>query len=310
MASYKTPPTVEPALDQEIKAMVATFSNNAPLIAEKLLSKGLKNAGVTTPKISLKAIIQMIEQLLVPVVHKFEGGWSDHPNDKGGATMRGVILTTLVDSFDKIFIDTGIPQVSSAAKAWNSKHGGWKKDAELGKKLLYILAGDTKVGGLFIYQFLASKSNRYPIAIMTEDPFLGYFLVECCWGTGAGVYRPKYADFDGLGKKFGWNGQDDSWPSFIAGLGDRTPEVATQAVVYRFNHIMRISKPESTNGIFRKGWLNRLLNDEDSHIMMMVKINEVFNQNSNGLFKLTADETAHLQRKAAIYKTIEIDLPG
>lgn len=33
-------------------------------------------------------------KLLVPIIEKWEGGWSDDPTDKGGATMRGITLYT------------------------------------------------------------------------------------------------------------------------------------------------------------------------------------------------------------------------
>ena len=34
-----------------------------------------------------------IEQL-VPIIRRWEGGFSNHPNDKGGATMRGITIST------------------------------------------------------------------------------------------------------------------------------------------------------------------------------------------------------------------------
>lgn len=33
-------------------------------------------------------------ELLEPFIQKWEGGWSDHPADRGGKTMRGVTLAT------------------------------------------------------------------------------------------------------------------------------------------------------------------------------------------------------------------------
>lgn len=308
--SYTTPPTLDPTLQQELNSMVAVFAANHKAIAESILYKGTSSAGLATAKISLPPLIQLIDTIIIPTTHKWEGGWSDHPSDSGGATMRGVILTTLVQLFDSIFIDTAIPAVATAAKSWNARHPNWKKDPELGKKVLYVLAGNANVGGLFIYKFLASGSNRYPIAIMSEDPFLGFFLSECCWGSGAGVYSSDRADFDGLAKKYGWDGSQAKWASFINGLGDKTVEFATQAILYRYNHIMRISKPESKNNVFRKGWLNRLLNSVDSNIMMLVKINENFNLNLNNQYKLSPSELAHLKRKAEGYKQLNIELPG
>jgi hypothetical protein len=308
--SYTTPPTLDPTLQKDLNSLVAVFAANHKVIAKTILQAGIASAGLKTPKISLENLIQLIDTVIIPTTHKWEGGWSDHPSDSGGATMRGVILTTFRGLFDSMFINTAIPAVATAAQNWNKKYPNWKKDNELGKKMLYVVAGNPSVGGLFIYKFLASGSNRYPIAIMSEDPFLGFFLSECCWGSGAGVYSSSRADFDGLARKYGWDGSHAKWASFINGLGDKTVEFATQAILYRYNHLMRISKPGTKNNVFRKGWLNRLLNAVDSNIMMLVKINENFNTNSSNQYKLSPSELAHLKRKADGYKQLNIELPG
>lgn len=310
MSNFKTPPTLDPTLQKDLNSLVAVFAANHKVIAKTILQAGIASAGLKSPKISLENLIQLIDSVIIPTTHKWEGGWSDHPSDSGGATMRGVILTTFRGLFDSMFIDTAIPAVVAAAKNWNKKYPNWKTDNELGKKMLFVVAGNESVGGLFIYKFLASGSNRYPIAIMSEDPFLGFFLSECCWGSGAGVYSSSRADFDGLAKKYGWNGDRAKWASFINGLGDKTVEFATQAILYRYNHLMRISKEGTKNNVFRKGWLNRLLNAGDSNIMMLIKINENFNTNSSNQYKLSPSELAHLKRKADGYRQLNIELPG
>ena len=74
---------------------------------------------------------------------------------------------------------------------------------------------------------------------------------------------------------------------------------------------MDISRPESKNSVFRKGWLNRLVNDQKySNIATLVKINELFNLNSRGEYQLSQEELQHLKVKAEIYKTLSIQIPG
>lgn len=310
MASYKTPPTLNSSLQQEINSMVSVFAANSTAIAEKITYKGLEASGVKNTKVSLPPLMQLINTLIIPTMHFWEGGWGDHPNDSGGATMRGVILNTLNSLFNSVFVDTDIPQVKTAAQAWNANHPDWRNDPQLGKQLLYLLAGNERVGGLFIYKFLASGSNRYPIAVMTEDPYLGFFFAQCVWGSGAGVYGSSYANFDGLLRGYGWDGRASSWASFINDLGDKTPEIASQAILYRYNHIMRISREGTKNSVFQVGWLRRLLNDSRSDLMMLVAINENFNLNSNGAFQLSQSELAHLSRKAQIYQKLSLELPA
>jgi hypothetical protein len=306
---YHTPPTIDPTLTSDINNMVKSFESSVDRIAFNLLSKALVNSGVTNPKVGLNPLIQLINTIIVPTTHKWEGTWVDHPNDSGGPTMRGVILNAFVSSFDDIFIATGVEPAATAARAFNSRYPKWKSDKELGKKVLYLVNNNTKVAGLFVYKFLASKAARYPIAVMTEDPWLGYFFAECVWGSGPAVYQKSRSDFDGLALKYGWNGNAATWNTFLAGLGDNVAKFATDALVYRYNHIMRISQPESKNAIFRKGWLRRLLDGEDSKLGMLIKLNEIFNLNSKSMFKFTPSEAQHLSRVADIYKTINLSLP-
>lgn len=308
--AYKTPPTVSPALSDEINAMVNVFAANSTTIAEKLMFNGLQASGVQTTKISLPPLIQMIDTILIPTVHFWEGTWSDHPTDSAGVAMRGIVLSSLNTLFNSIFISTDIPQVKTAASAWNAKHPSWRNDQQLGRQLLFVMGSNEKVAGLFFYSFLASRANRSPVAIMTEDPFLGFFFAEICWGSGSNAYTKEYADIDGLLKEYGWNGQVDTWASTIVGLGDKTAEVATKSILYRYNHIMKISREGTKNSEFRTSWINRLVNDNKSDLMMMIMINEKFNLNAGGSYKLSPAELLHLNRKAECYKKVTIELPG
>lgn len=307
--AYKTPPTIDSVLEQDLSALTTTISKNVPTITQIMLSKALTTAGIITPKVSLVSLTELINRIIIPTIQNFEGGWNDHPNDVAGSTMRGVLMNNFVVNFDTIFINTYVDTVRDAAIAFNDKYPNWKTDPDFAKKVMYVVLSDSKVAGLWIHKFFASASNRYPIAVMTEDPFLGFLLADCCWTSGPTVYSENRADFNTLLKQYGWNGSESLWSSSIINAGDKTPEIAVKCLLNRFNQIMRISKPESKNGVFRKSWLDRLLNDKNSNLMMMVKINEVFNLNEGGLFDLTAAELQHLGRKAAIYKTVDLEFP-
>lgn len=309
MADYTTPPTLDPTLEQDLKSLANVIGSNAPAIAEKLLFKAVQESGVI-PMVSLPPLIQLVNTLIIPQIQTWEGGWGDHPNDSGGPTMRGVISLTLASLYDSIFIYTGIPTVVTAAKAFSAKYPTWKTDQELLKRVLYILCGDDRVGGLFFHYFLASKTNRYPIAVMTIDPWLGFFFTECVWGSGAYTYGSASTDIDGVAKKYGWTGGDQvKWISFIAGLGDKTAAFAVDSFVRRYEYIMAISVPENKNSVFRTGWLRRLINDNGSDLMMLVKINEMFNQNTKGIYTFSASEQDYLARKAETYKSLNLTLP-
>lgn len=304
--SYTTPPSVDPGIKAAAESLRSVIVANYKSIAETMINGAFKRAGIT-PKLSAAALMQLTEKLIIPQIHGAEGGWSENPNDSGGPTMRGVILSTLKGGFNDVFINTGIPQVATAAKAFNAKYGSWKTDLSVGKQFLYILCSDGKVGALFIYYFMSNDSGRSPVAVMSEDPWLGYIFLEGVWGSGGGIYGAKRANLDAVAKEYGWKGS--GFVKFICGLGDKTPEIANKMFLARLNFILRISRPGLKNAVFRKGWLNRLINNKDSNLMMLVKINELFNLNAKGHFQFTPQEKEHLKRKGEIYKTLSINIP-
>lgn len=306
--SWETPPALDPGLAADAKAMAAIFSANVNSIPLAMHQKALTAVGVKTPKISIPTLIDMINKILVPTVQEHEGGWGDHPNDSGGPTMRGVILTTFVSNFDTIFTNTSVQAVNTAANNFNRKYPNWKTDKAQGKQVLYLVNTDHKVAGLFYHLFCASAYSRYPIAVMTEDPYLGFLLAEGVWGSGGGLF--ENARLNQMAKKFGWNGNVSSWASTIQALGDRTAEMAMEVIRYRYDHLIRISRPGNKNHVFRKGWLNRLVNFPNSNLMHVVILTENFLLNKKNLFKFNQQELAHMKRKADIYMTTKIELPG
>jgi len=308
MADYTTPPSVSPSLKSDLDSFVNVVNANAPAIQEKLLFKGIQNSGVT-PKVSLPPLIQLVNKLLIPTVLRWEGTWADHPKDSGGATMRGVTLNTFKNSFDYLFINTEVPQVKTAAQALNKKHTNWKNDNAKAKQFLYTICSSELVMAIFFSGYLSNENLRYPIAVMAEDPFLGYFLANACWWTGGSVYDTSH--FDDTAKKMGWSGNESKWASWIQSLGNKTPELTTKFLVSRCNRLLAITSDKGSPGPdFRKGFMNRMLNDEkDSDLMVLVKVNELFNLNAGNTFQLTPAELEHLKIKAEIYKTLSIEFP-
>lgn len=308
--SYTTPPTLNPNLKQDIDALASVVKANVTAISQRMVSRAISSAGIiSVPKINIPALVRLIENIIIPTTHHWEGTWGDHPNDSGGATMRGVILITLWSTFDDILINTGVPAVANAAINFNNRQPTWKTDKQIGKQVLYVLLSDKEIAGLWVYKFLSDRYCRFPLAIMTEDPFLGWFIAEGVWGSGAGLF--SNGGFDQVARSFGWNGNIGQFPNWCISLGDRTPEFATKLITRRVQYILDISRPESKNSVFRKGWLNRLVNDQKySNIATLVKINELFNLNSRGEYQLSQEELQHLKVKAEIYKTLSIQIPG
>lgn len=307
---YTQPPATSPAITDEIQKMISVFADNVVPISERQMAIGLAAGGIREPKIGIPSLIQLTNNIILPAVQYWEGTWADHPTDTTGATMKGITLNALGGLFNSIFINTDIPAVKTIATAWNTKHPNWRAEPQLGKQLLYAVGSNDRVAGLYFFGYMTSISTRSPVAIMTEDPFLGYFFAALCWGTGSNVYTDQYANIDSLAVGYGWNKEASHWMSAINALGDRTVELATKSILARYNHIMKISRPDMKSGEFRAQWINRLLNDNKSDLMLMITINEKFNLNSAGEYQFTPAELEHLNRKAEIYKKVTIEIPG
>jgi len=303
---YRTPPTLSSNVIQTVNSFKAVVLANYDNLTTRMITGALSAAGITTPKIPANQLTKLITGTIVPITHHWEGGWSDHPNDSGGATMRGVILTTFRETFNKIFKNRGIQQLDNAVASIDQNLAGWRSNNQIGKQFLYQLLSDQKIATLWVLYFFCSSSNRYPIAIASEDPYLGFLLYDLCWGSGPGMYKSN--GIDRLATEYGWTG--NNFAQFITSLGDKTPEFATKVLQKRMSFILKISEPGSKNSVFRKGWLNRLINAPNSQLDSLVIINENFNQNAKGLYTFNQQEKNHLTRKSAIYKTIKLDFPN
>jgi hypothetical protein len=304
--SYKAAPTLAPSTQTATESFKGTVLLNFNKIANSMISSAVSSAGVT-PKVNIGAITKLITETVRPITSTWEGGWSNHPNDSGGATMRGVILSTFRATFNNIFKSTDIQPVEAAANKLETSLMGWRSNDQLGQQLLYSLLKDEKIASLWTIYFFCSQTNRYPIAIATEDAYLGFLLYDFCWGSGPGMYKSN--GVDDLAREYGWKA-NTGFAKFIVGLGDKTPEFATKLLQKRLNFLLTISKPGTKNAVFRKGWLNRFINGRNSNIDALALINEDFNLNAKGQYNFTQAEKEHLQKKAAIYKTVSLNFPN
>jgi lysozyme family protein len=76
-------------------------------------------------------------QRSLSLVLQHEGGWSDHPSDPGGATMRGVTLATFRAYYGKGATKDDLRKITDAQIAHIYKRGYWDK-----------IGGDTLASGV------------------------------------------------------------------------------------------------------------------------------------------------------------------
>lgn len=309
MATYLIPPTRTRDIQDRINRMADIFEIYSDQNASRMVTNALTNAGLPTLKVSQANIIKLMDYIVIPQMHSWEVGWSDNPSDINNPSMKGISLRTFVENFYAVFTSCGIPQVEQAARDWDQIYPAWTLEPEFAKVVLTLVCGRPKIGALYIYHTFCSSLARYPIAVMTEDPWLGFLLGQSVWSSGFNVYDSYMCDYDGVAASYGWNGLPNSWASFISSLGNQTIPFATQCFLKRYNYTMKASKLEGPNGIFRTAWLDRLLNDNNSDLLTLIPITENFCSNSKNIYNFSDFEKAHLLQKAANYRQISIVIP-
>lgn len=314
--NWKTPPIIPSSINKQADSFMAVVKANLQAIKDALVSKAMTNSGVEKPYLGATAVGRIIDKLIIAPTHGAEGGWSDHPNDSGGPTMRGIILQTFRGSFDNIFINTGIPSVVNAANAF--KATGWTKGGigspgwDLAKAALFKVCGDADIASLWIFSFAASKTNKYPAAIMASEPYLGYLMHQGAWASG-GDYFTMY----GYDKKFAAIGYDGK--KSVASvtrlainfdgvnlLSDKAFPVALQALTSHGDWIL--TQQNTKNSVFVKGWLNRLVYSPSiSWTHNIVGFTNAFEQN---IIATNDIETKYLLAKAKMYKQLTLNFPN
>lgn len=150
----------------------------------------------------------------------WEGGWSNHPNDKGGATMKGVTFTTFC-AFRKA---KGLPKPSLldlkniSDKEWNS-----------------VLRWHTW-----------DKARLDDI----NDEWVAYLIADCVWMSGAG-YLKRIQRILGL--------KDDGiiGPKSLAKINSMKGENLFNILWKQRENFLR-GIAVGGNSVFLKGWLRRL----------------------------------------------------
>ena len=317
-ADWRTPPTANATIDNGAAAFMSVVKANIQGIKAALINQSIAATKVTSPYLGGLAIANIVDKLVIGPTHAAEGGWGDHPNDSGGPTMRGVILVTFRGSFNNIFINTGIPAVSSAAQ--NFKKLGWYEGAkgstgwELGKRALYKVCGDADVASLFVYVFASSKINKYPAAIMASEPFLGYLMHQGGWASGGGYFNMY--KYNQAFQTIGYTGASAEQVAAVTRSNvvfdgtnlttDKAFPVALSALGSHANWIL--SQQGTKNGVFVKGWLNRLVyNPSISWTHNLAGFVQAF---ESGQIATNSKEQAFLNAKAKLYKQTILNFPN
>lgn len=162
-------------------------------------------------------------QLLVPKILRWEGGYVNHPNDKGGPTNKGITIATYRTYCKK----KGMP-APTTADLKNISDDEWMD-------ILKTLYWD---------RWRADEIECQSIANL---------VVDWVWGSGVwGIIFPQRVlgvNDDGIVGKITLSAIND-YP-------DRS-ELFKKLWLRRKQHFQNIVEADPSQGVFLKGWLNRL----------------------------------------------------
>ena len=165
-------------------------------------------------------------ELLVPFIKKHEGGFSNHPNDTGGATMAGVTLATF-QSYRKA---KGLPS-PTVTDLKNISDAEWTAILKWG----------------YWDRWKADEINYQPVA---------HLLVGWAWGSGADAAIRRFQKLmklqvDGIVGK-----------NTLAAINSANgKELFWKLILERKDWFVEICDKNKSQMVFLKGWLNRLFDN-------------------------------------------------
>lgn len=156
---------------------------------------------------------------LIPIIKKWEGGYSNHPMDKGGPTMKGITLNTF------------------------KKYYGEDKTADDLKNIT-----DTQ----WLNIFKTGYWNPFKAdSILSQS--IANIVVDWAWGSGPVTAIMK------VQKVLGVYADGKVGPVTLAAINTEDPkELFSKIWNARKQHFEAIVKKDPTQRVFLKGWMNRL----------------------------------------------------
>lgn len=219
---------------------------------------------------TLDLIYTFINQFHVPFVHSREGAWSDNPKDSGGATMRGITLSTFRRKFKTLYDPQvyGILDPEYISLYNDVINSPYKTDSVVGKDALKTILTPKNNMRPFLATYYCTD-NVKGLQLATYDPYLAFLIVDKTWMSGGYAWSNNISNGSiySAAKEHGFTGstphystnQFMSWVSSLSSQPVGTNPFSTSLIQAFVNHANGIASKHKSQSTFLNGWLSRFV---------------------------------------------------
>lgn len=283
-----------------VQGIQQALYDNYSMINRSLAERQISN---NVTKLSINTVLNSIMHLHIPYNVRWEGLFANDPVDRGGPTMRGVTIDTFCNSIKFILslLPTEYDDLKGTLPFALSRNDKSTIDA------LQQILNTPEVATIWVHHFYYISKNGNLFLVSAHDPYMGFLIADKCWMSGSeGCWN--YANFLDATRQVGYTGNAQNFGKWVHNLTPRQcVELSGKFISNNVDHIMRISRPGDPNGMnkFRKGWLNRLINDtQNSLIAKLIQyVEKMYTKNIQGA---SSAEMEWLNQLGEAYKSIDI----
>lgn len=158
-------------------------------------------------------------KLLMPLILKWEGGYANHPNDKGGCTMKGVTINTYKSFYGQNKTCSDLKNITDEQWLKIFKDGYWD-----------VCKGDE-----------------------IENQSIANIIIDWAWNSGPKTAIKKIQQIVGV------EDDGKMGPITLSKINSFNVEELFKLIyIARTNFYINICKKNASQKVFLKGWMNRL----------------------------------------------------